>query len=123
MGRYSQWLGANRSYQEKVTRRLIPKIKALVSHHFSKTELTIEKIVIIVVVCTMLALATWAAEVLLPVQVNIVRCVTQEERIRMCNERSLCCNLVDEEAGRNVSRPAGEGPPRTRTDFAHEVFE
>lgn len=38
---------------------------------------------------------TEAAEVLMPAKVELVRCVTQEERIQMCKERNLCCYLID----------------------------
>jgi hypothetical protein len=34
-----------------------------------------------------------AASVLMPVKVRIVRCVTDEERINMCQSENLCCNL------------------------------
>lgn len=38
-----------------------------------------------------------AAEVRMPVKVELVRCVTQQERVQMCHERNLCCHLVEQE--------------------------
>jgi len=72
------------------------RVKNFLHHHFTKRELALEEILIIAV-CLLLALAAFAAEALLQVQVNIVRCVSQEERIQMCRERSLCCEYIDDD--------------------------
>ena len=34
-----------------------------------------------------------AVSIPMPAQVRIVRCVTNEERLQMCNKENLCCNL------------------------------
>lgn len=39
-----------------------------------------------------------AAETLLPIKARIIRCVTNEERLQMCTQENLCCNLVRKEA-------------------------
>lgn len=36
-----------------------------------------------------------AADALLPVTLNLVRCVTQAERINMCDTRQLCCDFIE----------------------------
>jgi hypothetical protein len=34
-----------------------------------------------------------AAEAIMPIKSRIVRCVTNEERMQMCSQQNLCCNL------------------------------
>lgn len=57
-----------------------------------------------------------AAEAILPIKARIFRCVTNEERLKMCREENVCCHLVaaaiaemeteilDEQAAVKVSR-------------------
>lgn len=35
-----------------------------------------------------------AAEAILPIKARIFRCVTNEERLKMCQEENVCCHLV-----------------------------
>lgn len=70
-------------------------------HHFTKTELVLEEIIIVVAICFLFAAAALGSEALLPVKVSIVRCVTEKERLNMCEQRELCCHLIDK--GRNPS--------------------
>jgi len=35
-----------------------------------------------------------AAEALFPIKVTLIRCVTQAERVNMCDTRQMCCDLV-----------------------------
>jgi hypothetical protein len=71
------------------------RLTRIAHHHFTKAQLLSEEVIIIIILSAMVAITTLAAEVLLPIRVNLVRCVTQDERARMCEERNLCCHLVE----------------------------
>lgn len=38
-----------------------------------------------------------SAEAVMPVTVKLIRCVTQAERINMCQEHQMCCGLISTE--------------------------
>lgn len=97
------------------------RVKSFINHHFSKAELALEEIIIIIV-CVVLTLAALAAEALVPVQVNIVRCVTSEERVKMCTERSLCCQYIDE-ADQDRSSPSEQPAPKPTVHSPRQVYE
>lgn len=62
-------------------------------HHFTKRELLIEEIVIIVF-CLFFWAAAFAATALIPVQVNIVNCGTRAELPARCEADARCCTLL-----------------------------
>ncbi len=40
-----------------------------------------------------------AEEATLPITVRIIQCVTQQERIDMCEKEMMCCDLIEPAAG------------------------
>jgi len=38
-----------------------------------------------------------SAEVIMPVKVRIIRCVTQQERVHYCQTEGKCCHLIEPE--------------------------
>lgn len=70
----------------------------------------------------------YAAEALLPVTATIIRCVTQSERVNMCDLREMCCNLVSPE-NMTLSKAQGDWnemskePEGTENKFADIIIE
>lgn len=63
-------------------------------HHFTRTELAIEEIVIILIIC-LLCSAALAAKVLLPIRAGIVQCGTKAELSESCQRDARCCALME----------------------------
>ncbi|MBI2234247.1 MAG: hypothetical protein HYU57_04515 [Micavibrio aeruginosavorus] len=69
-------------------KQLIQKV-----HHFTRRELLLEEIVIILF-CLLFWAAAFAATALVPVQVNIINCGTRAELPARCEADARCCALL-----------------------------
>lgn len=93
-------------------------------HHFTRTELAIEEIVIIVIIC-LLCSAALAAKALLPIRAGIVQCGTRAELSESCRRDTRCCALMEKsgspsdaiETMHDMDAPEGE-PVETINDDA-----
>jgi hypothetical protein len=83
-------------------KRIITKI-----HHFTRQELAVEEIIIVVLI-TLLATTALAASVIIPIRATIVQCGSRAER---CREDRRCCALlemtVDSQSGPNNAAITG----------------
>ena len=63
-------------------------------HHFTRTELAVEEIVIILIIC-LLCSAALAAKVFLPIRAGIVQCGTKADLTESCRRDARCCVLME----------------------------
>lgn len=88
-------------FPDTIMKHLIHKV-----HHFTRRELLIEEIVIILF-CIFSWAAALAATALIPVQVNIVNCGTRAELPARCEADSRCCVLLKGKIPSHTRIPEG----------------
>ncbi len=69
-----------------------------------------------------------AAEAILPIKARIIRCVTHEERQKMCREENVCCQFLDTKITGETA--AGTADEQSNLDIsvienakAHEIHQ
>ena len=81
-------------------------------------------VVTLVIACNS-SIAAYANEqghsLTVPVKARIIRCVSQVERINMCNDQNLCCHLVDDMTAISNNHYKASDPPQPNTQSVYEA--
>lgn len=79
-------------------KRLIKRV-----HHFTRCELVLDEILILLTLVCILSAAALAAVVVLPIRATIVQCGEREDLPAKCREDERCCRLLEQSATGSVT--------------------